>query len=91
MDEKEVIVFINRIESHDWSESAFFSNSVPHVKEENESWRGKVTFVRPHHSQGIESDVGPRIPDFWCRTPYSTISLVGSDHESLKSVPSDCL
>lgn len=36
MDEKEVIVFINEIESHDWNESAFFStNSVPRVGEEN--------------------------------------------------------
>lgn len=71
MDEKEIIVFtngINEIESHNWNESAFFSNAAPHVDEENESWGGKVTFVSPHCSQGVESDVRPRFPDFWCRT-----------------------
>lgn len=61
MDEKEVIVHINginEIESHDWNGLAFSSNSAPHVEEEHESWGGKVTFVRLHHAQGIESDMG---------------------------------
>lgn len=53
IDEEDVIVFtnsINEMESYNWNESEFFSNRTRHVDEENESWGGKVTFLRTRGS-----------------------------------------